>query len=188
MGTVLNRNFFGCSCRRRSKKFRLRTVPKFGVLVAGVLLSTFAGGQTAAPKVTLEGRVVSDGVQAGEPLRVVFEVGLPRGFHVNSNEPREEFLIPTVLLLAPPVGLTVQQVRYPPPTLFKTRFSKRALSVFENRFRIGVSLGLAGELAPGVQRIIATLRYQACTERVCYPPAVSTTELEIPVPQKALTP
>ena len=46
----------------------------------------------------------------------------------------------------------------------------------------------AQELAPGAQRIIATLRYQACTERVCYPPAVRTTELEIPVLPRALTP
>ena len=157
-------------------------------MLAGVLLSTFAGGQTATPKVTLEGVVASDSVYAGESFRAAFEVGLPRGFHVNSNEPREEFLIPTVLLLQPPAGVTIQQVRYPEPTLFKARFSKQALSVFENRFRIGISLGLAEELEPGVQRIIATLRYQACTERVCYPPAVRTTELEIPVLSRGLTP
>ena len=132
MGTVLNYNF-GPVRGRSSKKYLLRTVPKLCVL-AIVGFAGFAGAQTAAPKVSLEGMVDSDGGYAGGSLRVVFEVGLPRGFHVNSDEPREEFLIPTRLLLAP-VGVTVQQISYPEPTLFKARFSKQALSVFEERFR-----------------------------------------------------
>ena len=181
MGTVLNYNF-GPVRGRSSKKYLLRTVPKLCVL-AIVGFAGFAGAQTAAPKVSLEGVVDSDGGHAGGLLRVAFEVELPRGFHVNSDEPREEFLIPTRLLLAPPVGVTVQQISYPEPTLFKARFSKQALSVFEERFRIAVSLGLGEELEPGAQRVVATLRYQACTERVCYPPAFTTTELEIPVLQ-----
>ncbi|MCH7660969.1 MAG: hypothetical protein IH933_10455, partial [Euryarchaeota archaeon] len=43
----------------------------------------------------VEALVDSDGVHAGTSTRAVVQVRLQKGFHVNSNEPLEPYLIPT---------------------------------------------------------------------------------------------
>lgn len=70
---------------------------------------------------------------------------------------------------------------YPEASLFRTRFSEHALSVYENRFVIGVAIDIDETLEPGSRQIGATLRYQACTERVCFPPTHRQAELRVSV-------
>ncbi|MEE9280478.1 MAG: protein-disulfide reductase DsbD domain-containing protein [Myxococcota bacterium] len=151
------------------------------VALSLVVLSTLASAQSGAPKVTLRGLLESDGGQPGHTLYAAFEVSLPKGYHVNSNRPLEEFLKPTQLLLVTSDGMTVKEIVYPEASLFRTRFSEHALSVYENRFLIGVAIDIDENLQPGSRHIGATLRYQACTERVCFPPTQRQAELRVSV-------
>ena len=45
------------------------------------------------------------------PVNLRFRVG--SGFHVNSNQPKSEFLIPTVLKLSAPTDIVIGRVTYP---------------------------------------------------------------------------
>ena len=45
------------------------------------------------------------------PVNLRFHVG--SGFHVNSNHPKSEFLIPTVLKLSAPTDIVIGRVTYP---------------------------------------------------------------------------
>lgn len=136
--------------------------------------------QTSTPRVTLSGTV--DSVVAGSEVSVnaTFEITLPDGYHVNSNAPLDEFLKPTRLLVDVPDGATVASIRYPEALLFSTQFSDQPLSVYEHEFRIEVALTVAG-LAPGEYPLQATLKYQACSDRICYPPATRTAEVVLRV-------
>ena len=84
-------------------------------------------------------------------------------------------------MIAPLEGITVVETVYPGPVSFHTRFSTTPLDVYESRFIIGLSLDLADDLPTGEHRLKATLKYQACSERVCYPPKTQTTELVVEV-------
>ena len=110
-----------------------------------------------------------------------FEVDLPPGFHVSSNVPLEEFLRPTRLLLDAPAGVRVREVVYPEPALLRTQFSERELSVFENRFLIGVAIELDADAGVGERAIPVILKYHARTERVCFPPATKGAMLRLAV-------
>src|SRR5438093_11552062 len=56
------------------------------------------------------------------PGRAVVEVTVAPGWHVNSHAPRDEFLIPTTLTVAPPPGVRTGEVEYPPPVERKLAF------------------------------------------------------------------
>ena len=143
-----------------------------------MLCSAAVVAQTSAPRVTLSGTVDPVVVGSDQSTNATFEITLPDGYHVNSDAPLDEFLKPTRLLMEAPDGVAVAAIRYPEALLFATQFSEQPLAVYEHEFRIEVALTVAG-LAPGEYPLQATLKYQACSDRICYPPATLQTEVTL---------
>jgi thiol:disulfide interchange protein DsbD len=114
--------------------------------------------------------VDADGVHPGKQVRAALQIRLPDGYHVNSNKPRDAFLIPIALTVSPPAGVTVTEIVYPKPTDLKQKGSDQPLSVFEHEFTIGVAMTVAADMAPGEVTIPGLLHYQACDETMCYAP------------------
>lgn len=116
---------------------------------------------------------------ADTTFRVAIKAHLDQGFHVNSNEPLEEFLIATGLSLNPPEGIKVDALAWPEPIMLSQKGADQPLAVFEEEFVIGVALSLDADLRLGTYTVPGLLRYQACDETMCYLPATAT--LEFPV-------
>jgi DsbC/DsbD-like thiol-disulfide interchange protein len=95
---------------------------------------------------------------------------IPAGYHVNSNKPLERFLIPTQLKVEAPSGVRLGPVLYPRPQLRVLKFSKNRVAVFERRtiirFSVTVPVGFSGNSV----ELKARLRYQSCSDDVCFPP------------------
>ena len=123
----------------------------------------------------------SDVVHAGATARVAVRAKLDPGFHTNSNTPRDELLIPTVLRLEPPDGITVDGLAFPEPSLLEQEGADEPLEVFDEEFTIGVVLSLGADLSPGTYSIPGSLRYQACDETMCYFPATADIAFELTV-------
>ena len=100
------------------------------------------------------------------------------GFHVNSNTPADEYLIPLRLTWANG-PLQVEQVIYPTPQLEKYDFSSKPVSVFSGTFDVLTKFKVAPGAAPGITSIAGKLRYQACNNKECLPP--KTVEVQLPV-------
>lgn len=105
-------------------------------------------------------------------------VQLRSGYHVNSNTPSDEYLIPLRLAWTP-APLEVSQVIYPAPKMEKYDFSAKPLSVFTGDFEIATTFKVPGTAALGMQVIAGKLRYQACSHKECLPP--KTIEVKLPV-------
>jgi thiol:disulfide interchange protein DsbD len=132
-----------------------------------------ASAQLQRPRAELRALVESDSVRAGGPVRLALVVSLPEGFHTQSNRPRDPLLIPTVLTFDPPEGLTVDEIVWPPSTDFTVAGQDQPLAVFDHQFAIGVGVALAASVASGALVVPAHLRYQACNENLCFPPATA---------------
>jgi hypothetical protein len=65
----------------------------------------------------------------------------------------------------------VDAVHYPKPTDLSQPNRKDPLAVYGSEFEIGVKVSLAPTVAAGDLVLPATLRYQACNDTVCFPPA-----------------
>lgn len=105
-------------------------------------------------------------------------VTLAEGYHVNSNTPADEYLIPLRLTWSPGV-LEPVDVLFPKPTLEKYEFSPKPVSVFSGRFEIMVRFKAPATAPLGPAAMTGKLRYQACTSSACFPP--KTVEIRLPV-------
>ena len=77
-------------------------------LVAAVSVPAFA--QTGPPKPEVTPIAEHGSVRPGQTARVAVRVSVPAGFHLQSNKPRDPLLIPTVLAIDAPAGVTVSAV------------------------------------------------------------------------------
>jgi thiol:disulfide interchange protein len=109
------------------------------------------------------------GPARGGSVRAALEVSLPDGFHVQSNKPNDPSLIPTVLTVDAPEGVTVHEIVFPKPIEARVLGFDQPLAVFERNFVIGVELKLPASVPAGTS-VPAHLRYQACNDTTCFPP------------------
>jgi cytochrome c biogenesis protein CcdA len=145
---------------------RLRRLIPLVVLAA----ATLGLGQTPRSEPVAETRALVERavVPAGGTARLVLRVTVPEGFHLQSDKPRNPTLIPTVLSVDPPEGLTVAEVVFPPPTDFEQEGSAELLAVFEHEFVLGLQVEIAAGHVAGEVTLPARLRYQACDDTVCF--------------------
>ena len=70
--------------------------------------------QMQRPKAAVRGIVERPAAPAGSPVRLALKVSLPESLHTQSNKPLDSTLIPTVLTIDAPAGVTVDEIVYPP--------------------------------------------------------------------------
>lgn len=133
------------------------------LLSAAALSGQFRGFQAAsvAPVPPVEAK-------AGETFSIPLTVRIRPGYHINSDKPLEEYLIPTNLSWdsAP---FEVVEVKFPAPELVSYEFSETPLSVFSGEIVIETKLRAPKPL-PGPKELVGRLRYQACNDKSCLAP------------------
>ncbi|MHC4415402.1 MAG: protein-disulfide reductase DsbD family protein [Planctomycetota bacterium] len=164
---------------RRPAMTRLRAV--LATFIAFATATATASAQFRGVQVDTHWVFDVEAAHAGETIHAALEVKIEEKYHFNSNEPLEEFLIPTILTVTPPEGFTVRQVVYPDPVLLEVNFSQTPLAVFEQTFVIGVALEVGNDVEPGVYPIRSTLRYQACDDKTCLAPTTRAVESDLEV-------
>ena len=117
--------------------------------------------------------LVESAGRPGASVRVALLVKLPERFHVQSNAPRDPAFVPTVLTIDAPTGIRTTEVVFPKATDLKQVGQAQPLVVFEHEFAIGVQFDIASGVASGAIDVPAQLHYQACDDRLCYPPATA---------------
>jgi thiol:disulfide interchange protein DsbD len=123
--------------------------------------------------------VYAEPVVAGQPARVAVEADLEDGWHINSHEPLDQFLIPTVLTLSGD-NLTVERIVYPEAAIETFDFSPDPMAVYEHDFVLGAEI-----TAESDTEITLSLRYQACDDAQCLPPYTGTLIFKLPVLESA---
>ena len=157
-----------------------------------ILLAVVAAAQDGlSGRPDLPGRKVPSVSMAPPPVFAVtrgkanlvnlrFRVGA--GFHVNSNQPKSEFLIPTVLKLSAPTDIVIGRVTYPAGSEMSFAFAPEdKLSVYSGEFPVVVDVRPLAEVIPARYMIRGELRYQACDNAACYPPKKLPVEFEVRV-------
>jgi hypothetical protein len=118
---------------------------------------------------TISGSLGDGSIERGEKARGVITMTIPGGLHVNSNRPSSEYAIATTVRVSGR-GLRIGGVNYPRGRDRKFQFSENLINVYEGRVRFPFSVTVPPGFRGNVARVRAVVRYQACTEEVCYPP------------------
>ena len=145
------------------------------------LILPVAGLGQGRPRAELRPLIETDGARAGQTVRVAVKVRLPETLHVQSDQPRDPSLIPTVLSVDPPDGFSVTALVYPESFELKQEGLDQPLVVFGHEFVTGAHLAIRADVAPGTFVVPGRLRYQACDDKVCYAPATAPVEWTVRV-------
>jgi hypothetical protein len=107
---------------------------------------------------------------------------VPPGYHINSNTPKDEFLIPTALKMEIPTDIVLGKIEYPAGEEASFPFSPgEKLSVYSGDFTIALGVHPLKSVVPGKYLMHGVLRYQACDNAACYPPKNLPVSFEVKV-------
>lgn len=101
-----------------------------GILL-GALLAVPAAAQLAPPMEKAEVTVATDrtAYAAGESARLLVELAIEDGWHVNANPATFDYLIPTAASAEVPDGWPDAESEYPPGVMRTFEFADEPLSV-----------------------------------------------------------
>ena len=116
----------------------------------------------------------------GENVVVTLSIVVNPTWHINSNKPNDDFLIPSEIA-AKSNGIKLIGVKYPKAHELKLSFSEELVSVYEATSYAKLTFKASPDAPTGKQKILVTLDYQACNDVSCMPPNSTTTEFEIEV-------
>jgi cytochrome c biogenesis DsbD-like protein len=125
-------------------------------------------------------------VTQGKSGEVRLHFRVEPGYHVNSNKPKAEYLIPTTLKLEAPTDIAVGRISYPLGKELNFPFSPdEKLSVYSGEFTIGVMVRPLHTVLPIKYMFHGRLKYQACDNAACYKPQQLPVQFEIKVAKAA---
>ena len=143
---------------------------------AAVLLSLPLAAQNSGYLTVGETQKVA--AKHGAAVQAKIPMTVQQGYHVNSNTPADEYLIPLKLTWKQTGALEAGAVAYPKPTLEKYEFSEKPLSVYTGKFEVTANFKVKADAPAGPGAAVGQLRYQACSDRACFPP--KTVEVTVP--------
>lgn len=120
--------------------------------------------------------------QRGKQSKITLNFRVARGFHINSNTPKDEFLIPTALKMDPPTDIVLGKIEYPDGEDVSFPFSPDTkLNVYSGDFTINLMVHPLVSVVPGRYAMRGVLRYQACDNAQCFPPKTLPVNFDVKV-------
>jgi hypothetical protein len=158
---------------------RIRVVAVAAIAMAAL----FAQGQSDSPnRSILKGAAVEYlypeqvTVPAGKPSDVTLHFRIAQGLHINSNKPKDDFLIPTTFSIPDGTGVHLASTNYPAGMEFTLPMDPSTkLSVYTGEFTIQAKI----VAATGNHLVEAKLHYQACDKNSCMPPKTIPVAIDV---------
>lgn len=150
------------------------------ILSGLVCFWTCAAGAGAAERgtVTLRLQPAVEALVRGGSTRIDVVAEIQRGWHIQAHRPNEPFVIPTELTFVLPAGVTAETVEYPAPESAEFAFAPgKTLLVYAGRVTCTTSVHLPAGFPDEQVPLEARLRYQACNDDSCLPPATASARL-----------
>ena len=147
------------------------------VSLAAVVIA--AGLFSAANGQTVSGSIAGGTITAGRTAKATVYLNIPAGLHVNSSRPGSEFAIATRVTAKSTGGVRIGPVNYPRGKNRKFEFSADTINVGRTPCTFNVTVPANYRKYSVV--VTVSVRYQACTDEVCYPPKTKTATISASV-------
>ena len=134
-------------------------------------------GESGPRQFAAKGAVAVD-AELDQQNRLRLDIAIKPGWHINSHQPLQDYLIATDVELDPRAGnRQLSDIRYPQPIVKTLGFQRETLSLYENRIQLEAKLSQTG----GDNRPLSLLlKLQACDDKICLPP--EQLRLNVPMP------
>ena len=107
----------------------------------------------------------------GQPFQIALHLEIREGWHINAHPASSDMLVPTTLNVNADLPLEVLQVAYPPAEHLYFA-ARETLEVYQDQVILRADLRLKPEtMSEARGKLHLWLRYQACDQARCLPPA-----------------
>lgn len=154
------------------------------LLSASLLGTLLATAQLPKPEEIVQVRVqpARASVKRGAATSFTLEATIKAGFHVNSNKPTLEYLIPSRVELLDSPPFVLEKAEFPPGELKAFGFAPdEKLSVYEGTVKVPVRVRAKLEAPAGPHNLRLAFHYQACNDMLCLRPAQREIQLKVRV-------
>ncbi len=121
-------------------------------------------------------------LRPNDQATLALDIEVARGFHIQMNRPPDRSLVSTEVIIETPEGLDFSVPVFPEPLqpLHPLEGSEE-LKEYRGRVTVFVPIRARKFLEAGETTIRGFIRYQACDEKNCQPPAYADFSIKIPV-------
>jgi DsbC/DsbD-like thiol-disulfide interchange protein len=116
---------------------------------------------------------------AGKSSRIILDVEVKEGYHIQANKVNDEFLVPTTVEVVTGKNIELGKQSFPVAKKFKLEGTNDFLDVYDGNFQITIPFKTQRGVKKGKYNLQARLRYQACDFKSCLFP--KTIEFIIPL-------
>lgn len=154
---------------------------KFNILLLAIIFSnlTFSQFGFNTELVKVKPFLSFENAHAGSEIKFVLKLDIEETWHINSNKPNEDFLIPTELTFNESEKFNLIKIVYPKAEDILFSFSDNPVSVYEGEVYIGGIIKISDDVIPSQINLIFNFTYQACNDNTCLPPKTITDTLRI---------
>jgi thiol:disulfide interchange protein DsbD len=140
------------------------------LLVLGPGLPRAAYGQ-GLDIVTVKVAAPAGPLKAGQAAPVTLELTVKSPYHINADQPLEDFLIGTTVEFKAPAGVAYRKIAFPPAEVRKLDLSPNPMAIYEGTVKVTAEVTLGPDFKGAELAIEGTVGYQACDASACLPPA-----------------
>lgn len=121
---------------------------------------------------------------SGDTIKAVLKITVKDKYHINSYEVNDPTLIKTEITSSLE-NFKLLNIYYPESKKLKFEFSENELNVYEGEVFIGLVYSVSGNVKNGEYDIPVKVSYQACDDKVCYPPKSLTGNIKVKIDDKS---
>jgi thiol:disulfide interchange protein DsbD len=142
-------------------------------LFAAAFFPAFGHNPAQAQEQILSVKVIpaSEPFKPGQTHGLTLEITIRPPYHINSDQPTEDYLIGATVDFKPREGVRYGKIKFPPGEMRKFSLAENPLSVYEGQIKVTAEVSLAADFKGKTLLIEGTVGYQACDDMSCLPPA-----------------
>ena len=110
-------------------------------------------------------------LKPGQTVQVALELNIKSPYHINADQPLEDFLIGTTVDFKAVAGVAYKKIAFPPAEVRKLDLSPNPMAIYEGIVKVTAEITLAPDFKGTELTIEGTVGYQACDASTCLPPA-----------------
>jgi thioredoxin:protein disulfide reductase len=130
--------------------------------------------------VSLQSFKNKDSYSRSDTIYIVLNASIKENFHINSIETNDPSLISTSIEISSG-DFNLNNLFFPDHKKYKFEFSENEVNVYEGEIFIGLTLFPGNEISDGDYDLDLNFYYQACDDKVCYPPKNISEKISITI-------
>ncbi|MFH1741963.1 MAG: DUF255 domain-containing protein [bacterium] len=133
------------------------------------------------PPLTIEAFISQSTIAPSQIFHLALRISIDKGWHINSNTPDQDYLLPTTIELKQNLSAAMGNVDYPEGKNIVFDFSPDPMSVYEGTIWIKAPVTIAENAQNGPIELKLKIHTQACDNKACQAPTIHTIPIRVEV-------